>query len=478
MELHAHSAFSFLDGASTPAELALAAAEHGYPALALTDHDGIWGSREFAEACVDLTLRAITGAELTVAVAPERRAHLTLLVESTAGYRNLCRLLTAAHAHTRDNPTRSAEPPWATLEQLEAHAEGLVCLSGCARDGALAGAWERGETAAGEQLGRRLLGAFGRERFRVELQRPFWRHDRARNRWLSLLAERLGVPCVATGNVHSHNRRRTRLQDAFVAIGLGQTLEESEPRRRGNRSSALVSPREMAARFAEYPQAVAETVRLAERLQFDLTTELGYRHPRQGDPGADAELARLCAQRLGAQYAGSANRVKAEGRLERELATIRKRNLSGFFLLHHELLEHARRVAVEVRGRGSARGGAAARARARLQRQLDRLLPDRPLPHRPGRGQPLRGALPQRRRGDGPRHRPRLPPRHPRGADPARPRDLRGRPLGPGRGLPDLPAARRRAGPRQGPGAAAAGDREGRRARSASTSRGGRWSRT
>ena len=150
-------------------------------------------------------------------------------------------------------------PPWATLEQVEEHAEGLVCLSGCARDGALAGAWERGDTARGERLGRRLLGAFGRERFRVELQRPYWRHDRARNRWLALLAARLGVPCVATGNVHSHARRRAHLQDALVAIGLGETLEESEPRRRGNRSSALVSPAAMAARFAEHPEAVAET---------------------------------------------------------------------------------------------------------------------------------------------------------------------------------------------------------------------------
>jgi error-prone DNA polymerase len=364
IELHAHSAFSFLDGASTPTELADTAAALGYTALALTDHDGIWGSREFADACVDGPLRAITGAELTVALtehtgpvdpgAPEL-AHLTLLVEDTTGYRNLCRLLTAAHAHTRDNTARTATAPWATLEQLEEHAAGLVCLSGCARDGALAGAWERGETERGERLGRRLLGAFGRERFRVELQRPYWRHDRARNRWLVQLASRLGVPCVATGNVHSHNRRRARLQDAFVAIGLGQTLEESEPRRRGNRSSALVSPAKMAARFAEHPEAVAETARLAERLQFDLTTDLGYRHPRQGDPEADRELKELCEQRLAASYAGRPTRVEATGRLESELATIRRRNLSGFFLIHHELLELAREVAVEVRGRASPR---------------------------------------------------------------------------------------------------------------------------
>ncbi len=355
IELHAHSAFSFLDGASTPTELADAAEAFGYPAFALTDHDGIWGSREFAESCQELAVRAITGAELTVAGAPGSYVHITLLVEDATGYRNLCRLLTAAHSHTRDNAARTATAPWATLEQLEEHAAGLVCLSGCARDGALAGAWERGQTGRGERLGRRLLGAFGRERFRVELQRPYWRHDRARNRWLAQLASRLGVPCVASGNVHSHSLRRARLQDAFVAIGLGETLEESEPRRRGNRSSALVSPAAMAARFAEHPEAVAETVRLAERLQFDLTADLGYRHPRQGDLSADHELKELCEQRLTASYAGRPTRVEATGRLESELATIRHRNLSGFFLIHHQLLELAREVAVEVRGRASPR---------------------------------------------------------------------------------------------------------------------------
>jgi error-prone DNA polymerase len=366
VELHAHSAFSFLDGASTPMELAAAAADLGYTALALTDHDGIWGSREFAEACIGLSLRAITGAELTVAVdgpisgdiggKSARRpafAHLTLLAESAAGYRNLCRLLTAAHAHTRDNTARTAMQPWATLEQVEEHAEGLVCLSGCARDGALAGAWERRDTARGERLGRRLLASFGTERFRVELQRPYWRHDRARNRWLTLLAARLGVPCVATGNVHSHSSRRARTQDAFVAVRLGQTLEESEPSRRGNRSSALVSPERMAARFAEHPEAVAETVRLAERLQFDLTKELGYRYPVEDD--ADHKLAELCRHRLIERYAGEKNWAEAEGRLDQELATIRHLGLSGFFLLHHDLLELARDVAVEVRGRASAR---------------------------------------------------------------------------------------------------------------------------
>jgi error-prone DNA polymerase len=377
VELHAHSAFSFLDGASTPMELAAAAAAHDYPAFALTDHDGVWGSMEFAHACRGFGVRAITGTELTVGFRPAGpvsdrglplpgessrssppaggAAHLTLLVESEAGYRSLCRLLTAAHSHTRDNSGRTSTQPWATLEQVEEHAEGLVCLSGCARDGAVAGAFERGDTASGERLARRLLAAFGRDRFRIELQRPYCRRDRARNRWLASLAERLEVPCVATGNVHAHDRRRSPLQDALVAIGRRETLEESEPYRRGNSTSALTSPSAMAARFAEYPDAVAETGRLAERLRFDLTEQLGYRYPGSEDPGADAELARVCNHHLGERYAGSARLLEAQWRLEEELGTIRGLGLSGFFLLHRDLLELAREVAAEVRGPESAR---------------------------------------------------------------------------------------------------------------------------
>ncbi len=354
VELHAHSAFSFLDGASTPTELVAAATELGYPAFGLTDHDGVWGSMEFVDACKAFEMRAITGAEVSVRL-ESRVAHVTLLVESAAGYHNLCRLLTAAHSHTRDNSQRSAGQPWVTLEQVEEHAEGLVCLSGCGGEGAVAGAWEMGEAASGVALARRLLGAFGRDRFRIELQRPYWRRDRGRNRWLSGLAERLRVPSVATGNVHSHSRRRTRLQDTFVAVRLGMTLEESEPRRRGNPASALASPQAMATRFAEHPEAVAETLRLAERLQFDLGRELGYRYPREGEPGVDRELAEICRALLVERYGGSKHRRVAEARLDEELKTIRSLGLSGFFLLHRDLLELAREVAVEVRGRRSAR---------------------------------------------------------------------------------------------------------------------------
>jgi error-prone DNA polymerase len=369
VELHCHSAYSFLDGASTPVELAAAAAERGYPALAITDHDGLWGAMEFAHACKGVGIRPITGAEVTVeSPGPAGDPfHLTLLVEDASGYRNLSRLITEAHRGTRPRPDREPLPPAVALEEVERHAGGLVCLSGCARDGALAGRWEGDRRQEAAALGARLASVFGRERFRVELQRPLWRRDRARNGWLVALAERLGVPCVATGDVHAHAPGRSRLQDALVAVRHGATLEETEPERRGNAASVMAAPDEIADRFRDHPEAVAESGRVAERLRFDLTSDLGYRYPGSEDPDADRRLAELCRARLEERYPGGspartdsgrssrAERAEAEGRLEEELRVIRSLRLSGFFLLHRDLLELAREVAREVRGPDSAR---------------------------------------------------------------------------------------------------------------------------
>src|SRR6185503_16249046 len=199
----------------------------------------------------------------------------------------------------------------------------------------------------------RLLGVFGPDRFRIELQRPFWRHDRRRNRLLAELAERLGVPAVATGNVHVHVRDRIALQDAMVAVGLGKTLDETEPQRRGNSSHVLTPPERMAERFREHPDAVEESGRLAERLAFDLTEDLGYRYPGSEDPEADSKLAALCADRFEERY--GARSSEAAARLDEELRVIRHLGLSGFFLLHRDMLELAREVAAEVRGPESMR---------------------------------------------------------------------------------------------------------------------------
>ena len=368
VELHCHSAFSFLDGTSLADELVAAALARGHEALALTDHDTVSGSMEFAQAARAAGLRAIHGAEVTVADAagPAAEApprHLTLLVRDPRGWAGLCRLLTHAHAHTRvygeapaagagrgigmrgrtpgrTRMSRVVGSPSVTLEEVEAHAEGLVCLSGCARQG-----------VRDEPTLRRLRRAFGRDGLRVELQRPFHRHDRALNRALAELAGRLGVPCVATGDVHAHTPARARLQDAFVAIREHTTLDASEPLRRGNHAHVLTTPEAMAARFADHPGAVAETVRLAEELSFDLTHDLGYRYPGAEDAQADATLAAVCRARFEERYPpGHRLRPEATGRLEQELALIAALGLSGFFLLHRDLLELAREVAVEVRG--------------------------------------------------------------------------------------------------------------------------------
>ena len=357
-ELHCHSAYSFLDGASDPAELAATAASLGHEALALTDHDNVCGAMEFAHACKGVGVRPIIGCELTVEVPRRmpRPVHVTLLVENARGWASLCRLITEAHRGTREGAgMRDPLPPSIEIDELERHTEGLVCLSGCARDGAVAGSWERGDPAGAAYLARRLLRAFGPDHFRIELQRPLWRHDRSRNRWLSSLAERLGVPAVATGDAHAHDRSRLRLQDAMVAVRLGATLDETEAMRRGNSTSALLSVERTAARFRDNPEAVGETERLAERLRFDLTKEVGYSYPGAEDRGADRRLAELCRLRLVHRYEGTPHRAEAERRLDEELALIRQLRLSGFFLLHQDMLELAREVAAEVRGPESAR---------------------------------------------------------------------------------------------------------------------------
>ncbi len=347
-ELHCHSAFSFLDGASLPDELVATALALGHEAMALTDHNSVSGSMEFAVAARGLGLRAIHGAEIDLAPdGPRGRRHITLLVADSRGWSNLCRIITAAHAHTRDGrPGAPAGEPSVDLTTVLEHNEGLVCLSGCAMHG-----------VEDEKTLRALRDAFGPERLRVELQRPFLRDDRARNRRRELLARRLGLRCVATGDVHAHARARAPLQDALVAIRVHATLDASEPLRRGNFSHVLVSPEAMAARFAEHPEAVAESVRLAESLCFDLGHDLGYRYPGAEDATAMRRLTQLCESLMDGRYGeGEAPlRARARERLEQELAIISRLDLPGFFLLHHEMLELAHEVAIEVRGPDEAR---------------------------------------------------------------------------------------------------------------------------
>jgi error-prone DNA polymerase len=372
VELHCHSAFSFLDGASLPEELAARAVELGYEALALTDHDGVYGSLEFAHAAKALGLRAITGAEVTLDIGgvgstepprsggagsagtgAERSAHITLLCEDGRGYANLCRILTAAHAGTRlpGREDREPLPPAVDLETVADHAEGLVCLSGCARQGLAL----RDPNGAA-----RLAQAFGRDHFFVELQRPYERGDARRHALLRELATYLGVETIATGDVHAHSTRRAVLQDTLVAIRCCTSLDGCEQERRGNREAVLRAPAEMVERFDGIDRAAAErTVQLAERLQFDLTEELGYHYPdfADGPDPAIRQLADVCVAAFSERYdpCNDQLRGQARARLEAELALIDELGLAGFFLLHWEVLELAQECALEVRGSGSPR---------------------------------------------------------------------------------------------------------------------------
>src|SRR5262245_19504485 len=344
VELHCHSAYSFLDGASHPEELAARAAELGYEALALTDHDGVSGSLEFAHAAKAFGVRPITGAEVSLSDG----SHVTLLVETPRGYVNLCRLLTAAHAGTRPKPTEPM-PPSLDRHLFAEHHEGLVCLSGCARDGL---AVRNGNGAA------ELAAVFGRDRFFVELQRPYERGDARRNNRLRQLAETIGIQTVVTGNVHAHNRRRALLQDAMVAIRHRGSLEGAEQERRGNHECVLLAPDALAERFPDDLAAVERTAELAARLEFDLTQELGYRYPdfSDRDEPAIAELTKVCNHAFEARYGGAnGHKRKARARLDEELALIGDLGLAGFFLLHWEVLELAAEVAREVRGRDTPR---------------------------------------------------------------------------------------------------------------------------
>src|SRR6184192_1588027 len=349
IELHCHSAFSFLDGASLPEQLALTASQLGYPALALTDHHGLYGSMAFAQESQKLGLQAITGAELTLLDG----AHVTLLAETPEGYANLCRLITEAHLGRDDR-----RDPRLEFASLEARHAGLIVLSGC-RNGLLAGVLRRDGPAAARRLAERCRAVFGSENFVVELQRNYVRGDLALTRALKDLADSLQLGVVASGNVHYHKRERHRLHDVLVAIRHRTTLDGCHNVRHANSEFFLRPPHEVEELFRDCPDAVANTAVIAERCRaFDLTRDLGYTFPdfRGVDlTPAPRALAELCRAKLEQLYpSGSPHRNDAVRRLEQELTLIEHHRLSGFFLVYHDLFDLAREVAADVR-RGTRR---------------------------------------------------------------------------------------------------------------------------
>lgn len=356
VELHLHTAFSFLDGASMPSEYAKIATEYGYKAMAVTDHDGLYGAMEFAQAVSAAGIQPITGAEITL----DDGSHLTLLVENRTGYGNLCQLITNIKHGRLPEPVLLTAPQ-TTHDVLDTcplsdYAEGLILLTGC-REGQLSTAVTEGRIADAEHILATYIAWFGADNVVVELQQNYVFGDTTRIKRLVDLADHFGVRYAATGNVHYHVHERHRLQDVVVSIANRATLDTSHQQRRANAQFQLKTPEEMAAIFASYPEAIRTTGLIAKRCEaFDLTKDLDYRFPDY-ETGTDETplqyLERVCWDSFTTRYVDEKDEeLKEKGikQLREELRLIAKHDLAGFFLMYHDLLNLARNVSNEIRG--------------------------------------------------------------------------------------------------------------------------------
>ncbi|ADJ25745.1 DNA polymerase III, alpha subunit [Dehalogenimonas lykanthroporepellens BL-DC-9] len=336
-ELHCHSYYSFHDGASSLEELITRSGELGYRALAITDHDNLCGAMRFSHLSRSMNLSGIIGAEVTV----EGGYHLTLLAENQEGYRNLCRLITLGHE------TGERNSPQIPSARLAAHAAGLIALSGCPR-GELSLLATAGCDERARQLVRQYQEWFGSDNYFIELQNNLVFGDAERNRRLVRLAGETGAPVVATGNAHYHLRERHRLQDCLVAVRSCKSLEACHHERRPNSEFHLRPLAEIEARFAGCPEAVANTVRIARRCEFNLTAQSGYDLPDYPAPAGftpESYLEKLCLEAAVRRY-GSITAAVRE-RLDQEFRLVARHRLAGFLLLYHDVIRLGREIMVE-----------------------------------------------------------------------------------------------------------------------------------
>lgn len=343
VELHAHSNFSLLDGASFPEELAQQAAAVGMPALALTDHDAVYGAMRFVEAAEEAGIHPILGAEMTL----DDGAHLTLLVEDETGWHNLCRLISAARLNA---PKGEAALP---VHVLAEHTAGLVALSGC-RQGRIPRALLAHDYEEARRLAGELRDLFGPERCWIELQHHLLPGDDRLVAQLVALADEVGLGYVATNNVHYATRDRHRLQDILVCIRHNTSLEQAAHLRRPNSEYALKAPEQMQRLFARYPLAVTNTRRIADRCHYRPQYGLQALPVFDVPPGTTAEafLDALCERALARRYGQVSGEVRE--RLQHELRIIRRAGLSNYFLIVWDIVRFAREQGILCQGRGSA----------------------------------------------------------------------------------------------------------------------------
>ena len=349
VELHARSAFSFLEATPLPEALAERAAQLEQPAVALVDADGLYGAPQLYRACTRLGLKAIVGAEVTL----DGGGRLPLLVEDREGYKNLCRLLTRIKMRAPKGEGA------ATFDDLVEHAAGLVCLTGGA-GGPVAAHLARGDDDAAGDLLQRLVTVYGRFNVHVELQRHLSRAQEAQNDWLRARASGLRLPLVATNAPRLVAREDRPLLDVLTCIREHTTLDAAGRLLSQNSERFMKSGRVMERLFADCPEAVANTGELSLRLGFTLK-DLGYQFPDYPLPPGETPIGYLRAlSEAGARtrYGTGPLADKARRQIAHELDVIGRLDLAGYFLIVWDLVQYCRANAILVQGRGSAANSA------------------------------------------------------------------------------------------------------------------------
>jgi error-prone DNA polymerase len=359
-ELHCHTHFSFLDGASSPAALVEEAVRLGLHALAVTDHDGFYGAPLLAEAAAAYDLPTVFGAELSIGldgpqngVPDPEGTHLLVLARGVEGYHRLAAAMTDAHLGG-DEKGR----PVYDLDELGARGRGhWVVLTGC-RKGAVQQALARGgEPAAAEELDR-LTSLFGLEHVLVELSpRP---GADATNASLARLAAVHSLDVVAAGNVHHATPQQHRLASAMAAVRARRSLAELDGWLDLSGSAHLRSGAETSTALAAHPTAVPRSVTLADELSFDLRKASPALPKRQIPDGhtADSWLRVLAERGFAERYAGVPHEAEARERLEHELRIIAEKDFAGYFVIVHDIVAFARQQGILCQGRGSAAASA------------------------------------------------------------------------------------------------------------------------
>jgi error-prone DNA polymerase len=360
VELHARSAFSFLEGASVPEELIAAGVELAMPAMALLDRDGVYGAPRFHLSAKRNDIKAHIGAEISVrSPHTNNTCAIPVLVKNRQGYQNLCRLITLMKMRV----PKHAKPGEcvATAEELQAHAAGLICLTG-GWDGPIAKALNHGgaeNAAAAQRSVEWLLELFGKQDVYAELQRHFDREEEARNHLVIELARRNGLPLLATNGVCHATPARREVSDVFTCIRNHVRLETAGRLLAHNSERYLKSGATMSKLFADLPAAIANTVELSSRLKFTLE-DLGYEFPKYPVPPGETMtsfLRKRTAEGARRRYQG-AGYEKARVQIERELRLIEKLKLEGYFLIVWDIVEFCRREGILIQGRGSAANSA------------------------------------------------------------------------------------------------------------------------